>query len=361
MWTVSAQNEFVEPDEYICLADEDGGWTCALGKEPQAEPLTPQPPQEPQRWVQPEPHERSFPGGSDVRPLPLPVPSEPVQLAEPEVASGSDDQYATQEDTSASATAATSSEVIPERDTTTEPVAELVAEPPVQAVVNTNAPSPPSDNQTSPYWTIQIAALLDPDGVNTIASEVGISGDELEVRTEQRLGETWTVILLGQFASASEATLAARQRGLEQRGWVRRVQAQTTASPMAASSRSSERTTQRPEPEPEPASGAASRATSLAAAVIQPLSGLPPTHYTVQLASVDSDAGFAELIEQSGLSDQPHWTHITRRNGQPWHLLLWGQFATLSEASVAIQSLPTNVRAAGPWPRRIGDVLNEPG
>lgn len=351
-----AQTEFVEPDEYICLVDENGGWTCALGREPDG--ATPPKPQiaEPQTWVSPAADERSFPGGSEVRPLPLPTPSEPVQLAEP-VSSVSDAiEPETPTSGHASESLATSNSSTLAETNTPDDVATVTAPPPII----------PPRSTSDRYWTIQVAALRDPSGVATIANELGLTRDNFEVRSEIKQGEAWTVVLLGQYASSSLAQRAASEYGLQERGWIRQVQASKSSLPSRPDSTPSaaadvERTvdTEAGSRSAEADGRRSDLMNSHHAGTALAFEALSPNRYTVQLSSVDTSSGFDQLIAEAGLSNDPHWAVEVTRQGRPWWLLLWGEFTTLTQANEAIARLPEKVKATGPWPRRVSDVLDE--
>ncbi|MDQ3774338.1 MAG: SPOR domain-containing protein [Pseudomonadota bacterium] len=46
----------------------------------------------------------------------------------------------------------------------------------------------------------------------------------------------------------------------------------------------------------------------------------------------------------------------THRNGQDWHIVVYGPFPDRGAAHAAIGSLPPEVRALRPWARRISDI-----
>jgi len=50
---------------------------------------------------------------------------------------------------------------------------------------------------------------------------------------------------------------------------------------------------------------------------------------------------------------QPHYTIKLVRGGEPWYMLLVGDYASSSEANDAISSLPVALRNQQPWARPV--------
>ncbi|WP_254918352.1 SPOR domain-containing protein [Zobellella denitrificans] len=55
----------------------------------------------------------------------------------------------------------------------------------------------------------------------------------------------------------------------------------------------------------------------------------------------------------------PAWIYPRTINGQPWFVLVFGDFETPEQARRAIGSLPAELRAAKPWPKPFGQVQKE--
>lgn len=114
-----------------------------------------------------------------------------------------------------------------------------------------------------------------------------------------------------------------------------------------------------PEPatEPTPTPEAPSSpppAAPTAAGMAADLLSLPPGHYTIQLASAASDAGFEALRQQLGLTAGETYAVRVRRDGGVWWLLLWRDFPDLASARAAATSL-----GGGYWPRRLAPLQAE--
>jgi len=80
-----------------------------------------------------------------------------------------------------------------------------------------------------------------------------------------------------------------------------------------------------------------------------------PGHYTLQLvAAYGRSVVFrvADALEAPG----PKATYTGSHMDRDWHMLLYGDFATLSAALEALAELPPEIQAFGPWPRSFREV-----
>ncbi|MDP5292236.1 SPOR domain-containing protein [Oceanimonas sp. CHS3-5] len=85
----------------------------------------------------------------------------------------------------------------------------------------------------------------------------------------------------------------------------------------------------------------------------------PADHYTLQLMASRDQSALNQLVSRHRLS--PAWVYTRTLNGQPWYVLVHGDFATAEQARRAIGSLPGELRAAKPWPKPFGQVQKEAG
>ncbi|MGQ0592708.1 MAG: SPOR domain-containing protein, partial [Gammaproteobacteria bacterium] len=69
-------------------------------------------------------------------------------------------------------------------------------------------------------------------------------------------------------------------------------------------------------------------------------------------ASRDAVSGF---LGRHAFGAKAAWV-TTQRNGQDWHIVVYGPFPDRGAAHAAIGSLPPAVRALRPWARRISDI-----
>lgn len=80
-------------------------------------------------------------------------------------------------------------------------------------------------------------------------------------------------------------------------------------------------------------------------------------HYTLQLMASRDQSALNQLVARHRLS--PAWVYSRTLNGQPWYVLVHGDFASAEQARAAIGSLPAELRAAKPWPKPFGQVQKE--
>lgn len=90
------------------------------------------------------------------------------------------------------------------------------------------------------------------------------------------------------------------------------------------------------------------------------LSRQPPDFYTIQLLAARQPESLRRFIEEHGLGDETGQITL-RRNGELWHVLVYGTYPTKAAAREAIRALPPSLRRARPWARRIGDLQAQAG
>ncbi len=81
----------------------------------------------------------------------------------------------------------------------------------------------------------------------------------------------------------------------------------------------------------------------------------PPQHYTLQLALMRRFANIKGFFSTGGWPDQARYVRAQFNSG-PMYVLLYGNFATLSEAQAAISQLPDGISKVQPWIRRFGTL-----
>lgn len=84
------------------------------------------------------------------------------------------------------------------------------------------------------------------------------------------------------------------------------------------------------------------------------LSAIPATNYTLQLSGA-SRQDTLEAFAKKNLNGN-YTIYKTQRNGNPWYVLIYGNYRNISEAKQAISSLPAPVQAKQPWVRPMKHV-----
>lgn len=77
--------------------------------------------------------------------------------------------------------------------------------------------------------------------------------------------------------------------------------------------------------------------------------------YTLQLLGSRREAALRQFIAANNLADKATVVR-TQRDAQNWYVLLYGRYPTRAAASAALARLAPAVRAAHPWPRRVGEL-----
>lgn len=77
--------------------------------------------------------------------------------------------------------------------------------------------------------------------------------------------------------------------------------------------------------------------------------------YTIQVLSLSHNQSFTTYINKLP-SNRPVWMNKKQLDGLPWYTLLFGQFETREEAKRALNALPQDVKAYGPFIRSLADI-----
>lgn len=85
-----------------------------------------------------------------------------------------------------------------------------------------------------------------------------------------------------------------------------------------------------------------------------PLLDLPPSYYALQLFAAGTREGAEAVAVRSGLRGMAGAR--VDRDGEVFHVLLVGVYASKERAERALASLPASVRAMNPWVRRLGGL-----
>ncbi|MBG5950564.1 SPOR domain-containing protein [Proteus sp. G2618] len=84
------------------------------------------------------------------------------------------------------------------------------------------------------------------------------------------------------------------------------------------------------------------------------LNAIPATNYTLQLSGA-SRQDTLEAFAKKNLNGN-YAIYKTQRNGNPWYVLIYGNYRNISEAKQAVSSLPAPVQAKQPWVRPMKHV-----
>ena len=80
-----------------------------------------------------------------------------------------------------------------------------------------------------------------------------------------------------------------------------------------------------------------------------------PQRLTLQLIGSGDKNAVLRYIRDHNLTDGAAY-YATRRDGLPWYVVIYGNYADRGEAQSALLRLPPELRAASPWIRQFGDI-----
>ncbi|MGP1958499.1 MAG: SPOR domain-containing protein [Arsenophonus sp. NC-CH8-MAG3] len=83
----------------------------------------------------------------------------------------------------------------------------------------------------------------------------------------------------------------------------------------------------------------------------------PTTNYTLQLSSASRSNSLEEFAKNNHLTNYKIYKSI--RNGQPWYVLIHGNYRSVSEAKNATLTLPPSVQKKKPWVRKFQQVKQD--
>jgi outer membrane protein len=85
---------------------------------------------------------------------------------------------------------------------------------------------------------------------------------------------------------------------------------------------------------------------------------LPSDHYSLQVLGARLEATLEEFIQDKSIT-QTHYVIKLDRGGEPWYMLLVGDYESASDASDAITSLPFALQNEQPWARPVLRIQQE--
>ena len=101
----------------------------------------------------------------------------------------------------------------------------------------------------------------------------------------------------------------------------------------------------------EKSTSSAPRTTSVDSSWVK---SMPSNHYTLQLLGGANKAAVQKFIKDNGYLRQIGYVE-TSRQGQPWYVVVYGDFSSRAQASAAVSDLPTKLASAKPWIRSAAD------
>jgi type VI secretion system protein ImpK len=85
---------------------------------------------------------------------------------------------------------------------------------------------------------------------------------------------------------------------------------------------------------------------------------LPANHYSLQILGARLETTIEAFLEENKVK-KPHYVIKLERGGEPWYMLLVGDYASVGEAIGAISSLPITLRNQQPWARPVSKIQQQ--
>ncbi|MDD1779653.1 SPOR domain-containing protein [Enterovibrio sp. ZSDZ35] len=77
--------------------------------------------------------------------------------------------------------------------------------------------------------------------------------------------------------------------------------------------------------------------------------------YTIQVVALSHNKGFGDYVNKLP-SDKPVWSNKKMVDGLPWYTLLYGEYNSKADAKKALNALPKNIKAYGPFIRSMASI-----
>lgn len=97
--------------------------------------------------------------------------------------------------------------------------------------------------------------------------------------------------------------------------------------------------------------------TTVESGSLSTLKTLPAGNVTIQLSGASRSESLAAFAKKYALTN--YWIYETQRNGNPWYVLIMGNYPNSLAAHKAIADLPENIRSNKPWVKTFRQVHKE--
>ncbi len=203
--------------------------------------------------------------------------------------------------------------------------------------------------QPKDHVTLQLLSTRQKANVERFVKRHGLDGMAVAFET-RRNGQTWYSVVVGSYPDRTQAQKAFRQlpQSVQKlQPWIRRFDGiQQALKPVPA-------TAPKPLPIHLPPPDNLNPADHLSW-----LWNRDPSHFALQLMAGHDEGGVQRFLRQHRLLGKAVY-YRTRRNGQPWFVVVYGDFADRNAARQAIDKLPPAIQHLRPWPRSFGSIHDE--
>jgi len=203
--------------------------------------------------------------------------------------------------------------------------------------------------QPGDHFTLQLLATRQRDNVSRFVKQHGLDGLAVAFET-RRNGQTWYSVIVGSYPDRQQAQQAFSQLPAsvqKLQPWIRRFDGIQQAMHQARTKPAAPLPIHLPPPD-----------TLNAADHLSWLWSRDPSHVTLQLIAGHDEQGIRRFLRQHRLLGRAAW-YRTVRDGRPWFVVVYGDYADRRTARAAIDKLPPALQHLQPWPRTFGDVHAE--
>ena len=203
--------------------------------------------------------------------------------------------------------------------------------------------------QPGDHFTLQLLATRQRDNVSRFVKQHGLKGLAVAFET-RRNGQTWYSVIVGSYPDRQQAQQAFTQLPAsvqKLQPWIRRFDGIQPAMQQTRTQPAAPLPIHLPPPD-----------TLNAADHLSWLWSRDPSHVTLQLLAGHDEQGIRRFLRQHRLLGKAAW-YRTVRNGRPWFVVVYGDYADRRAARTVIDKLPPELQHLKPWPRTFGDVHAE--
>ncbi len=198
--------------------------------------------------------------------------------------------------------------------------------------------------QPADHYTLQLLAAQQRDNLQAFIERHNL-GENSAIFESRRNGRPWYAVAYGSFADRDAARQAVGDlpEGIEP--WIRRIgDIQSQGDSAAQKSATATSITDKPVPRSDALRDHAAW-----------LWDQDPGHYTLQLIAGRNADAVRAFIDRHDLRGQAVF-YQTRREGEPWYVVVLGNHADRQAALAAREQLPAALREQSPWPRPFSDI-----
>ncbi len=203
--------------------------------------------------------------------------------------------------------------------------------------------------QPGDHFTLQLLATRQRDNVSRFVEQHGLKGLAVAFET-RRNGQTWYSVIVGSYPDRQQAQQAFSQLPAsvqKLQPWIRRFDGIQQAMQETRTRQATPLPIHLPPPD-----------TLNPADHLSWLWSRDPSHVTLQLMAGHDEQGIRRFLRQHRLLGKAAW-YRTVRNGRPWFVVVYGDYADRRAARAAIDKLPPALQHLKPWPRTFGDIHAE--